>query len=104
MSCGPSSKKTAANQGELDQGLGEFWIWTAIDSPTRLIVNYLSGRHSLEEAREMIQEIASSSDGGKPLFVSDGLAHYATVLEDTYSHLEAVYRQAGSPGKPQKGG
>ncbi|MDR1309059.1 MAG: hypothetical protein LBL95_04060 [Deltaproteobacteria bacterium] len=52
----------------------------------------------------MIQEIASSSDGGKPLFVSDGLAHYATVLEDTYSHLEAVYRQAGSPGKPQKGG
>jgi transposase-like protein/IS1 family transposase len=92
-------KKTSANQGELDQGLGELWIWTAIDSPTRLIVNYLPGRHSLEEARGMTQEIASSSGGGKPLFVSDGLAHYATVHEDTHGHLEAV-PSTGKRGRP----
>jgi IS1 family transposase len=97
-------KKTAAAQGELDQDLGEFWIWTALDSPTRLIVNYLLGRHSLKEAHAMIQEIASSSADGKPLFVSDELAHYATSLEDTHSCLEPVPRagKRGRPANPKK--
>jgi hypothetical protein len=58
----------------------------------------------LEEVREMIQELASSSDGGKPLFVSDELAHYATMLEDTYSRLEAVPRagKRGHPANPKR--
>jgi hypothetical protein len=90
VSCGPSSKKTATDQEELDQSIGEFLIWTVIDAPARLIVNYLPGRHSLEEAREMIQQLDSSSAGGKPLFASDELAHCATALEEKYSHFESV--------------
>jgi hypothetical protein len=33
-----------------EQELGKKWIWTAIDTPTRLIVCFLIGDRTLEEA------------------------------------------------------
>jgi hypothetical protein len=52
----------------------------------------------------MIQEIDTSSTGGKPLFVSDELAHYATVLEEMYSRFEPVPRtgKRGCPANPKR--
>jgi hypothetical protein len=40
-------KKTAAAEKEFEQGFVEAWIWTAIDTPSRLTVNFRVGRHCL---------------------------------------------------------
>jgi IS1 family transposase len=98
-------KKTAADEKELEQGFGEAWIWTAIDTPTRLIVNFKVGRHYLVDvdAREMIQKVHRSLAGDKPLFVSDELQHCASVLEEEFSHEEPIPRtgKRGRPARPK---
>jgi IS1 family transposase len=78
---------------------GEVWIWTAVDTTTRVIVNYRVGTHFLEDARIMLKELTSSLSGRSPLFVSDELAHYESVLEELFSHDEPVPR-TGKRGRP----
>jgi hypothetical protein len=69
-------KKTAVGDAELQEGLGEKWIWTAIDTPSRLIVNFHVAGHTLEDAREMLVPLTNSIDRDVlPLFVSDELVH-----------------------------
>jgi hypothetical protein len=55
----------------------------------------------LEDPRIMLRELNSTCLGKLPLFVSDELPHYKTVLEETFSHYEPVPR-TGKPGRPAK--
>ncbi|MDR1112027.1 MAG: hypothetical protein LBP92_15365 [Deltaproteobacteria bacterium] len=52
----------------------------------------------------MIQGLDESLAGRKPLFVSDELQHYATVLEEAYSHEEPIplTGKRGRPANPKK--
>jgi IS1 family transposase len=47
----------------------------------------------------MLGDLQLSMSGNKPLFVSDELSHYATVLRELYSHKEPVPR-TGKRGRP----
>jgi hypothetical protein len=50
----------------------------------------------------MLEPLTNSIDGDVlPLFVSDELAHYKTVLEELYSHEEPVPK-TGKRGRPAK--
>ncbi|MDR1083572.1 MAG: hypothetical protein LBP22_01640 [Deltaproteobacteria bacterium] len=52
----------------------------------------------------MIKELIMSLTGDKPLFVSDELQHYASVLEEEFSREEPIPRtgKRGRPAQPKK--
>jgi IS1 family transposase len=95
-------KKKAVDENELQREYGQTWIWTAIDSNTRLIVCYLVGNRTLESCREFLKELSSRVDN-VPLFMSDELPHYKTVLADIYSE-EIPVERTGKRGRPRKPG
>jgi IS1 family transposase len=102
MNFGPLSKKTASDEKEREAGWGEKWIWTAIDTKTRLLFNAWIGGREMEDAMAMAmgQGLAKTIDG-KPLFVNDEPPHYKAVLEAMFHHLEPV-PPTGKRGRPRK--
>ncbi len=82
-----------------EQELGKKWIWTAIDTPTRLIVCYLIGDRTLEDARRFLKDLVSRSKQ-QPLFTSDELPHYADGLKELF-HQVVAPKPTGRPGRPR---
>jgi hypothetical protein len=68
-----------------------------------LIICYLVGSRTLESCRAFIKQLSSRVDN-KPLFTSDELVHYETVLGDVYSEVVPVAptNKRGRPRKPEK--
>ena len=83
-----------------EQELGKKWIWTAIDTPTRLIVCFLIGDRTLEDARQFLKDLVSRTEG-RPLFTSDELPHYADGLKELF-HKLIPPKPTGQPGRPRK--
>src|ERR1035441_10128733 len=88
------SKKNSSVENE-----GEHWIWTSIDAKTRLMISFMVGGRTLDVAKSFLKDLTSRLDG-KPLFTSDELPHYKTVLSDIYSDL-VIPERTGMPGRPQ---
>ena len=82
-----------------EQELGKKWIWTAIDTPTRLIVCFLIGDRTLEDARRFLKDLVSRTKQ-PPLFTSDELPHYADGLKELFHKLVAQ-EPTGGPGRPR---
>lgn len=68
-----------------------------------MIINFFLGQRSLEDCRTFINDLISRIRG-KPLFTSDELPHYETVLLEHYSHLEEQPKtgKRGRPPKPKR--
>jgi len=94
------SKKKALNEDEIQSHYGQTWIWAAIDSETRLIICFLVGDRTLESCREFLRELSLRVDN-IPLFTSDELPHYKTVLGEIYSE-EIPVAKSGKRGRPRK--
>jgi hypothetical protein len=62
-----------------------------------LITFWIGGRY-LDDARQMLKGLISRCQG-KPLFVSDELPHYGTVLEELF-HTLVPSVPTGKPGRP----
>ena len=103
MSYGHLSIKKTADENELQAQYGQTWIWTALDSQTRLIICYLVGDRTLVSCRKFLKELSSRVDN-IPLFTSDELVHYESVLGEIYSEEIPVERtnKRGRPRKPKK--
>ena len=84
MGYGRLSKKKALDDADLRAQYGQTWVWAAIETATRLIVCYLAGDRTLESCREFLTEFSSRVDN-IPLFTSDELPHYKTILSEIYS-------------------
>jgi IS1 family transposase len=82
-----------------EQEIGKKWIWTAIDTPTRLIVCFLIGDRTLEDARRFLKDLVSRTKQ-QPLFTSDELPHYADGLKELFHKLVAQ-EPTGQPGRPR---
>jgi len=82
-----------------EQELGKKWIWTAIDTPTRLIVCFLIGDRTLEDARRFLEDLVSRTKQ-QPLFTSDELPHYADGLKELF-HKLIEQEPTGQPGRPR---
>ena len=83
--------------------MGRKWIWTALDTSTRLIVCFLIGDRTLEEARKFLKDLVSRTET-LPLFTSDELPHYADGLKELLHTLipsEPTGRR-GRPRRPEK--
>jgi hypothetical protein len=74
-----------------------------MDSATRLPVCHPVGDRTLESCRVFLKELSSRVDN-IPLFTSDELIHYKTVLGEIYSEELSVERtgKRGRPKKPEK--
>lgn len=90
------------SEEDIEKEYGQKWIWTAFSPENRLILCHLVGERTLESCRKFFKELISRLEGNsKPLFVSDELVHYQTVLKEVYSTQEAVPR-TGKRGRPKK--
>jgi len=81
-------------------GYGSSWLWTAIDASTKLLVHFLFGDRTLEQAYAFLNEIKNRLTGDKPLFTSDELPHYAEGLAATFSQ-NVKPSPTGKPGRPK---
>ena len=93
-------KESTGGAEDLDHQYGRTWIWTAIDAPTRLMITFRIGGRELDDARRMLKDLTSRCQG-KPLFVSDELPHYGTVLGELFHKLVPL-APTGKPGRPRK--
>lgn len=80
--------------------LGRVWIWTAIDTVSRLLFCWRVGGHKLRDAILMIGDVAKRIIG-MPLFVSDELKHYTTALATQYRKIIPA-EPTGKRGRPRK--
>lgn len=92
-------KENSGSEEDIEKEYGRTWIWTAIDAPTRLLINFWIGGRCLEDARNMLKDLVSRSKE-KPLFVSDELPHYGTVLGELFHKLVQT-EPTGKPGRPR---
>jgi len=93
---GVCKKKKSADQEEI----GRTWIWTALDTSTKMIVCFLIGDRSLEDAHCFLKDLISRIVD-LPLFVSDELPHYADGLKELF-HKCIEQEPTGRRGRPRK--
>jgi len=92
-------KKKNLSEPELEKEFGKKWIWTALDTTTRLIVCFLIGDRTLEDARKFLKDLVSRTEE-LPLFTSDELPHYADGLKELF-HKVILPEPTGRPGRPR---
>jgi len=87
-------------QGTL--GLGDTWLWVAIDPVTKLIIAYHVGQRTLEDARQFMLDLAGRVTSVTQL-TTDGLVHYPKAVQEAfgdnvdYAQLVKVYGGQESP-------
>ena len=84
---GLCKKKKSLSDEDFEKEYGRHWIWTSIDPESKLIINFFVGQRTLEDCRIFIGDLIDRICT-KPLFTSDELPHYQTVLLEHYSHLK----------------
>jgi len=92
-------KKKSLPDEEQETEDGRTWIWTALDSATRLIVTFLIGDRTLEEAHRFLKDLVARMQE-KPLFVSDELPHYKNGLAEMF-HDTIQQEPTGRRGRPK---
>jgi len=93
-------KESSGSAEDIERQYGRTWIWTAIDAPTRLLITFWIGGRGLDDARRMLKDLTARSQV-KPLFVSDELPHYGTVLGELFHKLVPPV-PTDKPGRPRK--
>jgi IS1 family transposase len=83
----------------MEKEYGRTWIWTALDSNTRLIISFLVGNRTLEDCEKFIKDLAGKIDN-KPLFVSDELPHYKAAILEEY-HVLKDFEKTCKRGRPK---
>lgn len=93
-------KKKSLSEEDFEKEYGRHWIWASIDPESKLIINFFIGQRTLEDCRIFIKDLIIRIKT-KPLFTSDELPHYETVLLEHYSHLEDRPK-TGKRGRPKR--
>lgn len=78
---------------------GDAWIWVAFAPVWKLVPAWVVGKRSLGNAKLLVKQLRSTTDGCIPLFTSDDLPHYANALLDEYGVIVTPPRKPG-PGRP----
>jgi IS1 family transposase len=97
---GLCKKKKSISDEAFEKEYGRHWIWGSIDPESKLIINFFIGQRTLEDCRIFIDDLVSRVRT-KPLYTSDELPHYETVLRERFSHLEEQPK-TGRPGRPKQ--
>ena len=100
MSFGHLSGKKTLCEEDMENEYGRTWIWTALDSNSRLIISFLVGRRTLADCKKFMKYLVKRIDN-KPLFVSDELPHYKEAILEEY-HAVREFEKTGKRGRPKK--
>ena len=92
-------KKRAVSEEDLEAEYGRTWIWSAIDPESRLIIYHSVGDRTLDQCRLFFKGLLSRIDN-KPLFVSDELIHYKSILFENF-HFTQEFPKTGKQGRPK---
>src|SRR5262249_61989226 len=58
-----------------------YWVWTAMDPESKLLLGIDVGTRTLEMAQRMVHQVVQRlAPGCVPLFLTDGLKEYGTAL------------------------
>lgn len=91
-----SKEKNVSDENKGKLGHGDTWVWTVIDSDTKLIPCWRVGRRNAETAREFIADLASRLTHRVQL-TTDGFVPYIDAVERAfgsevdYSMLVKIY-------------
>jgi len=80
------------------------WVWTAMDSVTKLLLAIDGGERTLAMAQRVVHQVGQLlAPGGVPLFLTDGFKEYATaLLTHCGQWVQPPRRQAQGPApKPR---
>lgn len=66
------------------QEFGEFWVWCAFEPRLKVLVSFLLGKHTINDAKKFLKDVKERSDGHIPLFTSDELPLYPEVILKTF--------------------
>lgn len=80
---------------------GDAWVWVAFAPVWRLVLAFVIGKRSQENADLLLDRVVHVTDEHIPFFTSDQLAHYKTALLYTYGVWYQPLRQ-GERGRYPK--
>lgn len=81
-----------------DDSYGDAWVWIAFAPVWHLIVAFVVGKRTQENANLLLQRVAHVTDTLIPFFTSDQLPEYRTALLEVYGHWQQPERQ-GTRGR-----
>jgi transposase-like protein len=78
------------------------WVWVAMDPVSKLLVAVVVGDRSLAMAQTLVHAVVRVlAPGVVPLFLTDGLRHYATALVTHFGQWVAVPPRCEQGPKPK---
>jgi IS1 family transposase len=83
------------------QSYGDAWVWVAFAPVWRMVLSFVVGKRTQENANLLVKRVHHISDGHIPFFTSDQLAAYPTALLQTYGEWIQPERK-GNRGKHPK--
>lgn len=81
---------------------GDAWVWIAFAPISRLILAFVVGKRSQNEANLLIQRVAHVTDDHIPFFTSDQLPAYPIALLNTYGEWYQPPRRGNRGRFPSK--
>jgi IS1 family transposase len=99
-----SKAKNVPEEMKGQEGVGDVWTWTALDSDSKLIVSYLVGSRDASCANEFMEDVASRL-AHRVQLTTDGLRAYldavdgAFGLDVDFAQLVKIYGEGLYPEK-----
>lgn len=91
-------RKTVKNNHINDDNVGDQWIFLAIDSISKLIIHWKTGKRTLENAKTFIKELKEKIKTS-PLFTTDEWIGYEEAFLSNFSEEKApeIIKKVGRP-------
>jgi len=84
-----------------DETYGDAWVWVAFAPIWQLVVAFVVGKRTQENADLLLHRVAHVTDNYIPFFTSDQLPEYRTALLNTYGYWYQPLRR-GTRGRRPK--
>ena len=82
----------------IDETYGDAWVWTAFAPVCRMVVAFVVGKRTQENATLLLRRVKAVTDDHIPFFTSDQLPAYENALLEVYGQVEQPVRK-GSRGR-----
>lgn len=83
------------------QTYGDAWVWVAFAPLWRMVLAFVVGKRTQENANLLLERVHHVSDGSIPFFTSDQLVAYPTALLATYGQLIQPKRKGNRGAQPK---
>lgn len=80
---------------------GDAWVWVAFAPLWRMVLAFVVGKRTQENANRLVERVRHVSDGSIPLFTSDQLAAYPAALLATYGEWIQPQRKGNRGAHPK---